>query len=79
MSVPTILGVMAGVSLTCLKNSLCTMPLYRKPWEHAFFGITGAYFFNWIVDKENEMVGMIEDYYAEIEAAKASKEQRQHQ
>jgi hypothetical protein len=68
MALPHILGALAGVSVTCFKNGLCSLPYYRKPWEHVITGIAGAYTFQYIVDMEEEVVAKIEKYYADLEA-----------
>lgn len=72
MAVAPFLGALFGVGITSFKNSLCYLPWYRKPWEHVISGTAGAYAFAWVVDKEEEMVKQIEEYYARA-AAKAQK------
>jgi hypothetical protein len=65
MPIATYFGAFVGVGVTCFKNSLQYLPVYRKPWEHVIAGCAGAYFCNWIIAQEESMVKQIEDYYAE--------------
>lgn len=68
MALAPVLGAIAGVAVTCFKNGLCSLPFYRKPWEHVLSGTAGAYAFQWVVKKEEEMVAQIEQYYSELDA-----------
>lgn len=66
MALTHILGALAGVGITCFKNGLCALPLYRKPWEHVIAAGAGAYAFQWIAEQEDIMVAEIEKYYADL-------------
>jgi len=64
----TLFGVCVGVGMTCAKNALCYLPIYRKPWEHVVSAGATAFAFHWILEKEDVMIKQIEDYYARLDA-----------
>ncbi|KAF8066327.1 hypothetical protein HT031_002650 [Scenedesmus sp. PABB004] len=63
-AVASTLGALVGVGITCFKNGLQYLPVYRKPWEHLIAGGLGAYGFTWIAEQEDSMVKRIEEQYA---------------
>jgi hypothetical protein len=72
MAIAHLLGALTGVGMTCFKNGLCSLPYYRKPWEHVISATALAYTFQWVVEKEDEMVAQIETYYASLAASRNS-------
>jgi hypothetical protein len=49
------------------KNSLCNLPVYRKPWEHVISATVTAYAFEWILEQEDNMVKKLEEHYAKLQ------------
>jgi hypothetical protein len=60
----TIFGAFVGIGITCFKNGLMYLPVYRKPWEHVIGATATAMAFNWIVEQEEYLVKQIEEHYA---------------